>query len=83
MMAVFLSKALCKYKQKGENNEFLNRRAVSSSVHKKLVHNPKTAEQRPKELIRTMRYRVNGEPMWTDISISVKIYPDKMFSRAV
>ena len=64
------------YKQKGDNNESLNRRAVSLSVHKKLVHCPKTAEQRPKELTRRTRYPVNKEPMWTNISKSAKIYPE-------
>ena len=34
---------------------------------------PKTAEQRPKDFIRTTKYRVNGELMWTNINISAKI----------
>ena len=44
---------------------------------------PTTAEKRPKELIRTMRHHVSGEPMWTNISISANIHPDKILSSAV
>ena len=44
---------------------------------------PKTAEQIPKEFIRTMRCRVNGEPAWENINISAKLYPDKILLSAV
>ena len=49
----------------------------------KIRLHPKIAEQRTKELIRTMRYRVNGEPNRANISLSAKIYPDKILSSAV
>ena len=38
MIVVFVGTALCKYEQKGENNESLNRRVVSLPVYKNVVH---------------------------------------------
>ena len=73
---------------KPSRNDHLAHRAMSTKTNFNedpcnTRSRPKTDEQRPKELIRTMRYRVNREPMSTIISISGKIYPGKILSSAV